>query len=249
MQLREQHQRSVCDGGAPLTETSTGSCSEMHCPFAQVQVLISLKPQTDAIPLRAHSARTAAGSVRLFRLTQAGIAPQQLPTSLTTQSALVRQVWLMTGGWLVEAGAGITSGGSGSLIGGAGLVRTGADVPVVETGVEVPVVGTGVEVPVVGADGDALVLGTDAEVVVVGTASPCEGATGGASGAWDCVWVDVEVEVEAVHAASASSRKTANRPCVRDLIDVMRVFLRGKNLVGDAGFEFFISNDLNQSSP
>ena len=60
-------------------------------PLTHWQALTSLKPQTLAMPLAAHCARTPCGSVGLLRLTQAGIAPQQLPTSFTAQSALVLQ--------------------------------------------------------------------------------------------------------------------------------------------------------------
>ena len=42
-------------------------------------------------PLAAHCACTPCGSVGLPLLTQAGIAPQQLPTFFTMQSALVLQ--------------------------------------------------------------------------------------------------------------------------------------------------------------
>lgn len=81
-------------------------------------------------PAFAHCAWTAAGSGRLLRLTHAGIAPQQLPTSLTTQSALVLQLW-MTPGLFDDADGmpsdGMTSGGKGSLIAGGGLDALGAD--------------------------------------------------------------------------------------------------------------------------
>ena len=88
----------------------------MHWPRLHVQPSSAGKPQTDIVPLRLHSACTPFGSVGLLAFTQAGMVPQQLPTSFTTQSALVLQLRS------TRALAGTTrSGGSGSLIRGAGL--------------------------------------------------------------------------------------------------------------------------------
>jgi hypothetical protein len=58
----------------------------------QLHAAMSTNPQIEDIPLRAHSACTAAGSVGLSLLTQAGIMPQQLPTFLTAQSASALQL-------------------------------------------------------------------------------------------------------------------------------------------------------------
>ncbi|SOO25989.1 conserved exported hypothetical protein [Xanthomonas phaseoli pv. phaseoli] len=68
-----------------------------------------------------HCASTPLGSVALLTLTQAGNAPQQLPTFFTVQSASVRQVVvtmtaLPAAGPLVEPVAG---GGAAVSVGGA----------------------------------------------------------------------------------------------------------------------------------
>ena len=76
----------------PLIQPPTGSDSPKHRPLAQVQAVIGLDMHAETRPSFAHCACTAAGSVRLLRLTHAGMAPQQLPTFLTAQSALVLQL-------------------------------------------------------------------------------------------------------------------------------------------------------------
>src|SRR3546814_11637769 len=55
-------------------------------PALHEQLLISRNPHTPTRPSFAHCDCTAAGSTGLSLLTQAGIAPQQLPTFLTVQS-------------------------------------------------------------------------------------------------------------------------------------------------------------------
>jgi hypothetical protein len=85
------------------------------------QALISAKPQTLIIPLAAQAACTAAGSVGLSLLTQAGIAPQQLPTFFTAQSALVLQeVSTVTSARAGRGGVGEDIGGADGGAGGAG---------------------------------------------------------------------------------------------------------------------------------
>jgi hypothetical protein len=83
-----------------------------HWPLSHWQAEISLKPQTPIMPLALHCACTAAGSVGLSLLTQAGMAPQQLPTFLIAQSELVLQ--LVTSAFASPA----TRGGMGEDIGG-----------------------------------------------------------------------------------------------------------------------------------
>jgi hypothetical protein len=90
-----------------------------HWPLSHWQELISAKPQTLIIPLAAHAACTAAGSVGLSLLTQAGIAPQQLPTFFTAQSALVLQEVSTT------TSCRTSRGGSGEDIGGGALGGAG----------------------------------------------------------------------------------------------------------------------------
>jgi hypothetical protein len=70
-------------------------------------------------PSRAHCALTAAGSVGLSLFTQAGIAPQQLPTFFTAQSSLVRQE-------TSSAGMALRTGGDGVLIGGGVVCPAGS---------------------------------------------------------------------------------------------------------------------------
>ena len=65
--------------------------SDSQRPLTHWQAVTSAKPQTPMRPLAAHCACTPCGSVGLFLFTQAGIAPQQLPTFFTAQSALVLQ--------------------------------------------------------------------------------------------------------------------------------------------------------------
>jgi hypothetical protein len=92
-----------------------------HWPLSHWQALISAKPQTLIIPLAAHAACTAAGSVGLSLLTQAGIAPQQLPTFFTAQSALVLQeVSMVTSARTGRGGVGEDIGGADGGAGGAG---------------------------------------------------------------------------------------------------------------------------------
>src|SRR5690606_27327728 len=57
----------------------------------QSQDWISCQPQTDAMPLRSHCARTASGSTVACLLTQAGKQPQQLPTFLTSPTLATGQ--------------------------------------------------------------------------------------------------------------------------------------------------------------
>jgi hypothetical protein len=92
-----------------------------HWPLSHWQALISAKPQTLIIPLAAQAACTAAGSVGLSLLTQAGIAPQQLPTFFTAQSALVLQeVSTVTSARAGRGGVGEDIGGADGGAGGAG---------------------------------------------------------------------------------------------------------------------------------
>ncbi|MEJ1096906.1 MULTISPECIES: hypothetical protein [unclassified Pseudoxanthomonas] len=67
-------------------------CSDSQRPLTHWQDEISWNPHIPIWPLAAHCARTAWGSVGLSLLTQAGIVPQQLPTSFTAQSLLLRQL-------------------------------------------------------------------------------------------------------------------------------------------------------------
>jgi hypothetical protein len=109
MDLRVEH-HWTCDAAPP---------AGAHWPLSHWQALISAKPQTLIIPLAAQAACTAAGSVGLSLLTQAGMAPQQLPTFFTAQSALVLQAVLTTTSWRTSRG------GSGEDIGGGALGGAG----------------------------------------------------------------------------------------------------------------------------
>src|SRR3546814_6304830 len=66
-------------------------------PALHEQLLISRNPHTPTRPSFAHCDCTAAGSTGLSLLTQAGIAPQQLPTFLTAQSLSALQPYSIVG--------------------------------------------------------------------------------------------------------------------------------------------------------
>src|SRR3546814_2104115 len=66
-------------------------------PALHEQLLISRNPHTPTRPSFAHCDCTAAGSTGLSLLTQAGIAPQQLPTFLTVQSLSALQPYSIVG--------------------------------------------------------------------------------------------------------------------------------------------------------
>src|SRR3546814_14468735 len=66
-------------------------------PALHEQLLISRNPHTPTRPSFAHCDCTAAGSTGLSLLTQAGIAPQQLPTFLTVQPLSVLQPYSIVG--------------------------------------------------------------------------------------------------------------------------------------------------------
>ncbi|MCD0245192.1 hypothetical protein JWH04_11400 [Xanthomonas melonis] len=84
----------------------------MHWPETHWQPLISWNPHTLIIPLDWHCAITPAGSVGLLTLTQAGNAPQQLPTFLTVQSASTLQVVTTVTGLAGVAGEGVAAVGA-----------------------------------------------------------------------------------------------------------------------------------------
>src|SRR3546814_7220954 len=66
-------------------------------PALHEQLLISRNPHTPTRPSFAHCDCTAAGSTGLSLWTQAGIAPQQLPTFLTAQSLSALQPYSIVG--------------------------------------------------------------------------------------------------------------------------------------------------------
>ncbi len=112
MDLRVQHHCTLV-AGSDGPGRSLIDVAAMHLSLLHWQAEISRNPHTPAMPLAWHCACTAAGSVGLSLLTQAGIAPQQLPTSLTAQSALVLQLKSTV------AAFGTTRGGKGVDFGGA----------------------------------------------------------------------------------------------------------------------------------
>jgi hypothetical protein len=85
MDLRVQHQFTWIGLLPP-------DCADSQRPLTHWHEEISRKPHMPIWPLAAHCACTALGSVGLSLLTQAGIAPQQLPTSFTAQSPSLRQL-------------------------------------------------------------------------------------------------------------------------------------------------------------
>ncbi|CEE18226.1 conserved hypothetical protein [Xanthomonas citri pv. citri] len=120
--VRVKHQWTVSVGGVAGRSVSACASFAAHWPATHWQALISRKPHTLIMPPAWHCASTPLGSVALLTLTQAGNAPQQLPTFFTVQSASVRQVVVVTmtalpaAGPLVEPVAG---GGAAVSAGGA----------------------------------------------------------------------------------------------------------------------------------
>src|SRR5690606_35850686 len=114
LDLGGKHQRSI----------RIGPSTAWQRPCTQSQDWMSFQPQTEAMPLAAHCARTAAGSTAASRLTQAGKWAQQLPTFFTAQSLATRQLASTAPGAASCAGVGVgVAAGDGST---EGAVAVGA---------------------------------------------------------------------------------------------------------------------------
>lgn len=79
------------------------------------------------MPLAWHCASTPLGSVALLTLTQAGKAPQQLPTFFTVQSASVRQVVVTVTGLPVAGPLAEPVAGGGAAVSAGGAATQPVD--------------------------------------------------------------------------------------------------------------------------